>query len=116
MPSVSLRYCSRPGCGVRVPRGECPQHRKERRQRDDARRKGAAHRAVYQTKAWAMLRAQVLSEEPLCRACSREFAKVVDHITPVSAGGAPFDLKNLQALCEPCHNRKTRTEQNRGVV
>lgn len=116
MPSVSLRYCSTPGCGVRVARGECPQHRKERRQRDDARRKGAAHRAVYGNPAWGRLRAQVLAEEPLCRVCQREWAAVVDHITPVSAGGAAFERSNLQGLCEPCHNRKTRREQNRGIV
>jgi 5-methylcytosine-specific restriction enzyme A len=116
MPTVALRFCSRPGCGVRVARGECQQHRKERRQRDDARRKGAAHRAVYQTPTWTRLKALVLSEHPVCQQCERNLSSVVDHVKPISAGGAEYDRENLQALCASCHNRKTRCEQNAGLV
>ena len=29
----------------------------------------------------------------------------------LAAGGAPFDLENLQALCKPCHLVKTTTER-----
>jgi len=34
----------------------------------------------------------------------------VDHITPVSEGGHPFDPGNLQTLCEDCHQEKTARE------
>lgn len=34
----------------------------------------------------------------------------VDHITPVSEGGHPFDPGNLQTLCEECHKDKTAAE------
>jgi 5-methylcytosine-specific restriction endonuclease McrA len=34
----------------------------------------------------------------------------VDHITPVSEGGHPFDPANLQTLCEDCHEAKTVRE------
>lgn len=34
----------------------------------------------------------------------------VDHITPVSEGGHPFDPANLQTLCRDCHKRKTALE------
>lgn len=31
----------------------------------------------------------------------------VDHITPVSRGGHPFDPRNLITLCNECHKKKT---------
>ena len=34
----------------------------------------------------------------------------VDHITPISEGGHPFDPGNLQTLCEDCHQEKTAAE------
>lgn len=34
----------------------------------------------------------------------------VDHITPVSEGGHPFDPANLWTLCEDCHGEKTARE------
>jgi hypothetical protein len=41
-----------------------------------------------------------------------EIAEVVDHITPISSGGAEYPaLKDLQSLCIPHHNAKTRCEQ-----
>jgi 5-methylcytosine-specific restriction endonuclease McrA len=36
----------------------------------------------------------------------------VDHITPVSDGGHPFDPGNLQTLWEPCHHTKTAAENS----
>jgi 5-methylcytosine-specific restriction endonuclease McrA len=33
-------------------------------------------------------------------------AIVPDHVIPLSAGGTD-DESNLQALCKPCHDRKT---------
>ena len=40
-------------------------------------------------------------------------ASEVDHITPRRAGGLDEE-ENLQALCKPCHSRKTRAEQGVG--
>ena len=37
----------------------------------------------------------------------------VDHIAPLKAGGAPYDLDNLQALCRRCHIQKTAVENKR---
>jgi 5-methylcytosine-specific restriction endonuclease McrA len=34
----------------------------------------------------------------------------VDHITPVSEGGHPFDPGNLRTLCDECHMEKTKRE------
>ncbi|WP_227015888.1 HNH endonuclease [Haloarcula sp. JP-L23] len=39
----------------------------------------------------------------------------VDHITPISQGGHPFDESNLQVLCDDCHEAKT-AEENSGTA
>ncbi|SEO98970.1 HNH endonuclease [Halorientalis persicus] len=36
----------------------------------------------------------------------------VDHITPISEGGHPFDEQNLQTLCRRCHREKTAEENS----
>lgn len=36
----------------------------------------------------------------------------VDHITPVTDGGHPFDPGNLQTLCSECHQEKTSRENS----
>lgn len=36
----------------------------------------------------------------------------VDHITPISDGGHPFDESNLQTLCAECHEAKTARENS----
>lgn len=62
------------------------------------------------------IRAAVLAEEPLCRHClaqgRTEAATIVDHIVPI-AGGGTDDRSNLQGLCGPCHDVKTREEAQR---
>ena len=52
-------------------------------------------------------------DDHLCQAClSRDRvtpANQVDHIVPRAKGGSD-DMDNLQALCKPCHDAKTKTE------
>ncbi|MDE1465644.1 HNH endonuclease signature motif containing protein [Spartinivicinus sp. A2-2] len=38
-------------------------------------------------------------------------ANIVDHIKPKSQGGNDA-LENLQAICRPCHQKKTDQEKN----
>lgn len=63
--------------------------------------------------AWQALRASVLSDEPLCRACKTRGQVVpatdVDHIVPRAQGGTDA-RENLQPLCHSCHSRKTARE------
>jgi 5-methylcytosine-specific restriction protein A len=55
---------------------------------------------------WAALRAACLVRDGwTCQACGAP-ATDADHIVPRSAGGTD-DLANLQALCGPCHHRRT---------
>ncbi|WP_218717055.1 HNH endonuclease [Nocardia sp. MH4] len=67
------------------------------------------------TRRWRTLREAKLKDEPICeaRGCHR-LAVEVDHITPLSAGGARYDWANLQALCEPCHAAKTSADAASG--
>ena len=42
-------------------------------------------------------------------------ATQVDHVIPQAEGGTDEE-SNLQAICEPCHQAKTKAEAARGVV
>jgi 5-methylcytosine-specific restriction enzyme A len=39
----------------------------------------------------------------------------VDHITPISKGGAWFDSENLESLCASCHSVKTLGDKGHAV-
>jgi len=76
-------------------------------------------RVTYQDKrvrgrAGQAMRAQVLAEEPYCRACLAQGKRVqateVDHIVPLAAGG-DNSRGNQQGLCEPCHAAKSLRER-----
>lgn len=77
---------------------------------------------------WRRLREWVLVRRPLCEHCQREgqltVATEVDHIKGFLRADGSLDHKlrldpqNLQALCKPCHSRKTASEvwgQGKGV-
>lgn len=63
---------------------------------------------------WRQLRAQVLSEHPLCQDCAAAGrvapATEVHHVTPIETGGNmaqkerfAYRRSNLRALCHSCH-------------
>lgn len=63
------------------------------------------------------LRPGQLLTEPFCRECAkagrRVRATVADHVKPHKGNWAVFtDRRNLQSLCERCHNAKTMRELN----
>ena len=67
-------------------------------------------------KIWAFCRAAVLARDDYkCVLCGRRGRLEVDHIVPVSVGGARYDTENLQALCRGCHIKKTRSENLRSA-
>lgn len=77
------------------------------------------YRALYKTARWQELRTWVLSQEPLCRFCSKqgrvEAATVVDHIKPHRGSKTLFyDSSNLQPLCAEHHNSAKQFEEKRG--
>ena len=60
----------------------------------------------------------MLRDSGLCQLCAAagrvQLAHEVDHITPKAKGGTDEE-GNLQALCSPCHQRKTIEETGRKV-
>jgi len=66
---------------------------------------------------WRRIRAQVLTEEPLCRQCMAEdritAATDVDHIDEDSHNN---ERSNLQSLCRSCHSRKTARAMAEGRI
>ena len=64
---------------------------------------------------WERLRLEILARDGYrCRSCGRAGRLEVDHITPISKGGDPWDPGNLQVLCRsPCHMAKSRAERTR---
>jgi 5-methylcytosine-specific restriction enzyme A len=77
------------------------------RARPNARRRGY-------NSDWERYREDYLRRHPTC-ACGAH-ATLVDHIKPVSMGGAFWDLVNHAPMCRPCHAAKTMREINQRKV
>ena len=45
----------------------------------------------------------------ICQVCKRAVARDVDHIEPLAWGGADT-IDNMQAICQPCHAKKTKEQ------
>ncbi|WP_101341518.1 HNH endonuclease [Cereibacter azotoformans] len=67
---------------------------------------------ITSTRRWQILRHAILERDGWrCRCCGARGRLEIDHIEPVrTAPDRAFDPGNLQALCGPCHTRKTRIE------
>lgn len=108
MPSAAPAWCPR----CQTPHSDgCAARLREQRKALDLRRGTAAARGY--GSQWQRIRARYLAQNPLCVRClanhRTEVAVVVDHVVPKSQGGTD-DASNYQALCVPCHNRKTARE------
>ena len=104
------RPCSEPGCpSIATNKAKCLPH--YRQQNNSAHRNRM--RAFYSSPAWRSVRLTVLTAHAICEdgLCTNRSAEV-DHRIPMALGGAPLEYTNLQALCKPCHSRKTMTELN----
>ncbi len=78
---------------------------------------------MYGTRAWQRLSARVLrawrgEHGDWCpgylRAAHRAADLTVDHVVPLAAGGAPFDIANCAVLCRSCNSTKGASEPDRG--
>lgn len=65
---------------------------------------------------WRRLVEQVkLRDQYMCRCCALVTEQgECDHIVPQAEGGSD-DMVNLQWLCIPCHEAKTKAESARGI-
>ena len=73
------------------------------------------HNALYSTRAWQRLSARVLrtwrgEHGNWCPGYLRDAHPAsdltVDHVVPLAAGGAPFDIGNCAVLCRSCNSTK----------
>jgi 5-methylcytosine-specific restriction protein A len=112
MASKPKRPCRYPGCPAIVPGGGlCGEHKREQRRREDADRLSATQRG-YGTE-WRRRTARFRRQNPLCVNYARcgNRTTTVDHIVPARKREDLFwDESNWQAMCGPCHSRKTAVE------
>jgi len=112
MATAPNRPCLYAGCrSYASEHSYCVQHQGKRRVADVAR--GTAAQRGYDSK-WQRARLEFLRVNPLCGYCLSAghvvAANVVDHITPHKGDNRlMWSRSNWQALCKPCHDRKTAT-------
>lgn len=68
---------------------------------------------------WRRKRERILKRDHgLCQPCQRNdtftLATQVDHVIPKADGGTDDD-SNLQSICGPCHDAKSKAEAKRGI-
>ena len=83
----------------------------------------AANGHIYGSITWKRLRALVLAQATHCGICGRPGSdtaplSTVDHIVPLSQGGEPFALSNLQSAHVRCNyaRRDGRPLKNGSIV
>jgi 5-methylcytosine-specific restriction endonuclease McrA len=73
----------------------------------------------YHANTWRKKSESQRTTHPYCRSCQLNgyvtLGHLADHIIPISVGGSKFDDRNIQTLCNPCHNRKRKLE-SMGII
>ena len=71
---------------------------------------------LYNSREWRTHSTSFRRDNPLCVKCLDEGlaidSQVTDHIVQIIKGGSIWDSSNLQALCKPCHDKKSREESS----
>ena len=111
MPRKALKPCTHPGCPRLTEGAYCDEHKPLHPDRPSAAKRG------YGSK-WQRVSKAYLRKHPLCVKCLEQgkyvTATVVDHIVPHRGDHyLMWSDTNWQALCKPCHDRKTGTEDSR---
>jgi len=121
---MPIKLCGERGCGNPArpglsAKGRGDVHARElERERSARRRQKAidhAGRTVYKTAQWSALRRAVLLEQPICAIWDERLSEEVDHIRPLTSGGARYARDNVQGVCRPCHHLKTARENGRAA-
>lgn len=111
MPRKAMKPCKHPGCPNLTEGLYCQQHQALHPQRESASKRGYSYK-------WRKRSQAYLRKHPLCVRCLAEGkyvkATVVDHIIPHRLNPSlMWDEGNWQALCKPCHDKKTGLEDSR---
>lgn len=107
------RFCRKQGCNTLTDTGYCEAHTTVGQQYDQYR--GTPAERGY-TSRWAKYSRLYRKKHPLCVDCLKDGRIVAsqhtDHIIAVSGPNDPlfYSESNHQALCAPCHSRKTVLE------
>lgn len=111
MPSKSKKPCAQFGCAALVEIGTsyCTKHKREKYKQYIK----SDYQKLYNCHRWVKLRKGFLLKNPFCVICGRtgfvSKSTTVDHMVDHKGDLTLFwDVDNMQALCTPCHNRKTR--------
>ncbi|MEU0809525.1 HNH endonuclease [Streptomyces sp. NPDC005970] len=80
-----------------------------------------AGRAELTSYEFRKIRARVLAESDVCIVCGHGAAQAVDHIQPVSKGGAKLDPDNLAPIhgvdgCSTCLRKCNNEKGNRSLA
>ena len=110
MPRKALKPCKHPGCPNLTDGLYCAEHQSLHPDRPSAAKRG------YGSK-WQRVSKVYLRKHPLCVKCLAQgkfvTATVVDHIVPHRGDHyLMWSDTNWQALCKPCHDRKTGSEDS----
>jgi 5-methylcytosine-specific restriction protein A len=114
VPYKLSRPCGQPGCPTLSSDSYCPEHKKAKVRRYD-RERGTATERGYNSR-WTRYSILYRKKNPLCVECLKEDLIVgsqhTDHIIAVTGPNDPlfWEPTNHQALCQPCHSRKTVLE------
>ena len=118
MPYQTNKQCNKPGCYAIVSGIEryCLTHKRT----VTYKRIYKDYERLYASARWKKKTIVHLSEHPLCVDCLQEQgraveAREVDHIIPISKGGAELDDDNLQSLCKRHHGIKTYNENKNKI-
>lgn len=114
MPRKAKIPCNHKGCPVLIESGTgnyCAEHRSLKHSNYNRTREDKETIKMYSTARWKRVRRLALVRDgSLCQMCLAKTADLVDHITEIKDGGDPYDLSNLQSLCNRCHSIKTKDE------
>lgn len=95
MPTRAPRRCTRMGCKGGYP---CKRHSGPRVPRPTRQQLG------YDEEWVKVISPGYLADHPMCEGCGYRRSRHTDHIDGDTSNREP---ENLQALCIPCHSRKT---------
>lgn len=56
-----------------------------------------------------------IARNPCCAHCGTGDELTLDHVIPVSRGGAENAVSNWQVLCKPCNGKKAAKPDSRGT-
>jgi len=110
-----MKLCTVCGVVTSRPGSRCLAH--------DRQSNRSRHNALYNTWAWQRLSARVIARHRgeygnSCPGYGRDAHPAIDltadHVVPLAAGGAPFDIANLAVLCRSCNSTKGAREPDRG--